>query len=150
VEELYLNTVLLRNHFPEIPKFFMQRKDAKNANIALMDVFFNKSDVTVVRENDFNTAIELNPQISSKLIVLDKSEPYMTMVGVVSKHISEDEYKSFVDSFTKNLSNDKGKALLDLVTVSSVKIVTPEDMRDLQDLIRENASLKKSRGNLIK
>lgn len=147
VEELYLNTVLMRSRLPEIPEYFSERKDAQSANIALMDVFFKKSDVTVVRENDYNTAVELNPQISKKLIVLDKSEPYMTMVAVVSKSISEDDFTLLINSFSKAINTDRGKKLMEIVAISDVVKVTPDDMKNLQDLIRENASLKKAAWN---
>jgi ABC-type phosphate/phosphonate transport system substrate-binding protein len=149
VEELYLNTVLMRNKLPEIPEYFSARKDAQSANIALMDVFFNKSDVTVVRENDYNTAVELNPQISRKLVVLDKSEPYMTMVAVVSKSFSEDDFKLLINTFSRAINTDQGKKLMDIVAISDVEMVTHDDMKNLQELIRENASLKKGRRNLV-
>jgi ABC-type phosphate/phosphonate transport system substrate-binding protein len=150
VEELYLNTVLLRNKLPEAPVFFKERKDAKNANVALMDVFFNNSDLTVVRENDFNTAVELNPQLAKKLVILDKSSPYLAMLGVISKSISEKDYEGFINSFNKIADTEKGRKLMDVVNVSRVVPVTPDDTSDLQALRMEYESLKQHHGELKK
>lgn len=150
VEELYLNTVLLRNKLPEAPVFFKERKDAKNANVALMDVFFNNSDLTVVRENDFNTAVELNPQLAKKLVILDKSSPYLAMLGVISKSISEKDYEGFISSFNKIADTEKGRKLMDVVNVSRVVPVTPDETSDLQALRMEYESLKQHHGELKK
>ena len=150
VEELYLNTVLLRNKLPEAPVFFKERKDAKNANVALMDVFFNNSDLTVVRENDFNTAVELNPQLAKKLVILDKSSPYLAMLGVISKSISEKDYEGFINSFNKIADTEKGRKLMDVVNVSRVVPVTPDETSDLQALRMEYESLKQHHGELKK
>ena len=150
VEELYLNTVLLRNKLPEAPLFFKERKDAKNANVALMDVFFNNADLTVVRENDFNTAVELNPQLTKKLVILDRSSPYLSMVGVVSKSISEHDFEGYINSFNKLAYSEQGKKLMDVVAVSTITPVALDEIKDLQALSMEYESLKQHRGELTK
>jgi ABC-type phosphate/phosphonate transport system substrate-binding protein len=143
-ETLFLNTSLLRNSLPEIPEFFSERKDAKNPNIALMDVFFNKTDVTVVRENEYKTAVELNPQLGKKLIILTKSEPYLATTGAIRNKISEDEFKAFVNAFQKVVNTEKGKKLMSFFSVSRVELVSSDELLNLQALMVENTMLKKS------
>ncbi len=142
-EMIYLNTLLLKNHMPEIPVYFSDRFDVKNSNTAIMDVFFGKSDVTVVRESDFKTAVELNPQIGKQLIVVDKSVPYIYTVGAVSKKIPADQIAR-VFSIIKDFSNTaKGKSLLSIVQVNAVTSISMEDTQSLRDLLKEYNALKK-------
>lgn len=149
IEALYLNTNLLRNKLSEIPEFFSERRDAKSPNVALMDVFFNKSDITVVRENEYKIAIELNPQLSKKLIILDKSEPFIVTLGLVSNKISEAEFARVVQSFNNIVTTEKGKKLLDIVLVNRIAVVSPDDLNSLQELLSENIVLKQSKSAAV-
>lgn len=150
IEELYLNTVLLRSKLPEIPVFFRERREAKSPNIALMDVFFNNSDVTVVRENEYNIAVELNPQLSKKLIVLGKSEPYLATVGFLSDKFPDEDFKGLVDAFQKVANSEMGKKLMDIVQVSGVAMVALDDVKNVQELVTENALLRRAAGRATK
>lgn len=144
IEQLFLNTILLRNQLPEIASFFQVRQEAKSPNVALMDVFFNNSDVTVVREDEFNIAIELNPQLGKKLTVISRSEPYLVTVGVINKKVGTEEFKRFVQSFNQVLDSERGKKLMDIVMVSKVAIVTDQEIDNLHELLMEYRQLKKS------
>ncbi len=144
VEALYLNTLLLRNQLPEIQGFFSERLDAKNSNIAIMDVFFGKSDATVVRESEFLTAVELNPQIGQKLAILDKSPPYIPAVGGVRKTVDREKIKTLMQDIEKITASSKGAKILTLTQATSIETISRDEMRSVFDLIKEYESLKKS------
>lgn len=143
MEMLYLNTLLLRNRFPEVPDFFNVQPEIKTTNVALMDVFFKKADIAVIRENEYKIAAELNPQLAKQLIVLDQSAPMMTTLGVVSNKLSESEFNQFFASFNKIVKTEKGKKLLELVQVDDVALTTDKDLKNVADLVAELASLRK-------
>lgn len=81
IEKLFLNTMLLENKEVEIDSFFSERLIPKNINTGIMDVFFGRSDITLVRESEYKTAIELNPQLAQKLTILAESEPFLVLVA---------------------------------------------------------------------
>lgn len=137
MEALYLNTILLKNKLPEIPDFFDELTSVKSPNMALMDIFFNRSDVTVVRENEYIIATELNPQLAKQLVVLDKSPPLIPVLGVVSNRISEDEFSNFLLSFKKITQTDRGRNLMALVQVEDVAKISPDDLSAVEDLLNE-------------
>lgn len=146
VEALYLNTILLRNQLPEMQTFFSEQRNAKSTNIALMDVFFNKADITVVRENEYNIAVELNPQLAKKLTVLSKSEPILTTLGAINHHkITEQEFTEFLESFNQIVHSKKGEKLLGFIRIESVAAVFPDDMSTVESLLDEQAALRKIR-----
>lgn len=82
LEQVYLETLLLKNNLGTLDKFFAKKAHVKNSQIALLDIFFGKTDVTLVPEHALETAGELNPQIKKNLMVLAKSEPMITRMVV--------------------------------------------------------------------
>jgi|GEM_PF-1426649 len=149
IEALYLNTLLLKNQLPEIPAFFASRLEAKNANVAIMDVFFDKSDVTIVRESEFLTAMELNPQIGRKLVILDKSVPMIPALGSVRKTLDSEKNRNLMKDIEKVSDTSKGSRILSMSQASSIAIISPDEMKGVFDMVREYESLKKtkSQGN---
>ncbi len=143
VEALYLNTLLLRNQLGEIPEFFSLRLDAKNANVAIMDVFFGKSDAAVVRESEFLTAIELNPQIGKRLMVLDKSVPCLPALGAVRKTLDREKVKNLMLDIERVSDNRRGGKILTLTQANSIVRISREEMHSVLDMMKEYETLKK-------
>lgn len=144
LETLYLNTSLLRLNLPQVTEFFSEIKEPSSPNTALMDVFFNQSDVTIVRENEYNTAVELNPQLAKKLMIVEKSEPYISMVGAMTNKVSDEELIAAVASFNKVATTEKGLALMNIVSMNRIAILTSAEMMNLHNLVKENAALRQS------
>ena len=145
VETIYLNTLLLKNKLPEIPGFFAEQRDAKNPNIAMMDVFFEKSDATIIRESEFQTAVELNPQIGKKLIVLAQSPLYLPTLGGVKKEVRGDNLNDLVKALGKITSTEKGRKLLGISQASSIESISLDEVQSVRDLLAEYQSLKNQR-----
>lgn len=143
VEAMYLNTLLLKSRLPEIPEFFSERLDAKNPNIAIMDVFFRKSDATIVRESEYLTAIELNPQLGKKLAILNKSAPYIPALGAVRKSLDREKIRSLMQDIEKVSATSKGEKILALTQANSIVIISHEEVQSVIDLMREYASFSK-------
>lgn len=151
LEVLFMNTILLRNKLPEMQTFFSDRIEAKSTNVALMDVFFGKSDVTVARENEYNTAVELNPQLAKNLIILDKSPAMLSALGVINnKRITEQEFMDFLASFNSIIQNKDGEKLLALMQIDSVNAVYSDEVSNVESLLDERASLRKEKREPLK
>lgn len=144
MEALYLNTLLLRNQLPEIPEFFSERQDSKNSNLAIMDVFFNKSDATVVRESEYLTAIELNPQIGKKLVVIDKSVPYLPAIGGIRKIFDKEKVKRLMEDIERVSDTTQGSRVLTLTQATSIVKIKRDQMSSTIDLMSEYETLRKA------
>ena len=144
IEEVYLNTLLLKAGLAEIPGFFSARIEAKNSNIAIMDVFFNKSDITIVLEREFATAIELNPQLGRKLFILSRSPPLVPAMGSVRKDIDRESIAALKTALKRYGNNDKGNRVLSASQASSIEDISTEDVQGVRDLLREYQSLRQS------
>jgi hypothetical protein len=144
LEALYLNTQLLRYQQPEISEFFSSRLEAKNANIALMDVFFDKSDITVVRQSEFQTAVELNPQLGKKLIILDQSVPFLPVLGSHRKELDNNKITTLMKRIESMSDAGTGNKLLSITQAVALVVTTREELNSVTDLLREYNTLKQS------
>lgn len=143
LEKLYLNTLLLRKKLPEVSEFFSRQIEAKSSNLAIMSVFFNNSDATIVYENQFKTATELNPQIGEKLLVLETSPAYLGMLGGARKNLSEVQQDEFTALFKKMSQTKKAKQILAMVDAEYIDIVNDEELQSVRELMKEYQTLKK-------
>jgi ABC-type phosphate/phosphonate transport system substrate-binding protein len=142
METLYLNTLLLENQQPEIGQFFSERLTPKNTNTGIMDVFFGRSDITIVRESEYKTAIELNPQIAKKLYVLAESAPYLVLVGAAKSTLSPASHKTALQSLYDISSTEKGQQLMRIIHAQSFETVWLSDLENVRELLRRYQSLK--------
>jgi len=145
IEELYLNTFLLRNGLPEIPDFFSERSDPKTASIAIMDVYFGKAEMTVVPERDFKTATELNPQVGKQLVILDSSPPMIPTIGAVSKVIDHET----INGLMKDIEaiSRKGGKLSGVIQNQSIVKISRDEINSVIELKREYEALKTNKPN---
>jgi ABC-type phosphate/phosphonate transport system substrate-binding protein len=143
VSVLFLNTLLLDNQQSEIPAFFSEVFDSKNANVAIMDVFFGKSDITIVRESEFKNAIALNPQVESQLTVLIKSPSYINMVGAGKKSIDSKKFKDIMFSMTGVSKTESGKKLFKVIQADELHLISRADLSEVNALMSHYKTLKK-------
>ena len=149
METLYLNTLLLENQQPEIGQFFAERLTPKNTNTGIMDVFFGRSDITLVRESEYKTAIELNPQIGKKLTILAESDPYLVLIGGTKSSISASAHKSALQSILELSSTEKGQQLMRIIHAQSFETVSISDLENVRELMRRYQTLKSKNNNPI-
>ena len=142
MELLFLNTLLLENQQSEYTTFFSDRLIPKNTNTGMMDVFFGKSDLTIVRESEYKTAVELNPQLGKKLAILTKSEPFLVLIGGAKDNMPEASHKAAVDSLIQLSSTEKGLQLMKIIHADSFESATKSDLNNVRDLLKRYQSLK--------
>lgn len=145
VAEVYLNTLLLNRDSLEAPAFFHEVFASKNADIAIMDVFFGKSDVTIVRESEYKHAISLNPQIGEQLAVLDKSPQFLDIVSASRKSIPEQKFKDTMLAVTGVTKTVNGKKLFKVINADALQIISRSDFSEVHELLTRYQTLSKSK-----
>lgn len=113
-----------------------------------MDVFFGKSDLTIVRESEYKTAVELNPQLGKKLAILTKSEPFLVLIGGAKDNMPEASHKAAVDSLIQLSSTEKGMQLMKIIHADSFESATKSDLNNVRDLLKRYQSLKAKQSSL--
>jgi ABC-type phosphate/phosphonate transport system substrate-binding protein len=144
MEKLFLNTMLLENQAPELDSFFAESINPKNINTGIMDVFFGRSDITIVRESEYKTAIELNPQLAKKLTVLAESEPFLVLVAGAKTTMPNKSHQAAMQSLVDLSSTEKGKQLMRIIHAESFEEVSSKDLDNVRDLLKRYKTLKSS------
>lgn len=142
IEKLFLNTMLLENQEAELDTFFSEQLIPKNINTGIMDVFFGRSDITLVRESEYKTAIELNPQLAKKLTILAESEPYLVLVAGAKTIMPYKSHQAAIQSLIDLSSTEKGKQLMRIIHAESFEEVSNKDLDNVRDLLKRYKTLK--------
>ena len=142
MEMLYLNTLLLENQQLESDQFFSEHLTPKNTNTGIMDVFFGRSDITLVRESEYKTAVELNPQIAKKLSILAESEPFLVLIGGAKKTVAPETHKAAMQSLIDLSSTEKGQQLMRIIHAQSFETVSTNDLNNVKELLNRYQSLR--------
>lgn len=139
---LYLDTLLLENKFPDYKSMFASVQKSKNSNQSIINVFFNKNDVALVTESEFEIASELNPQIKLQLAVIQASEPYYSFISAATKTMDTD-LMNIAKQAALNLDKTvKGKNILKLFKSSGLLETDISGLENIRNLIQKNQQLK--------
>ncbi len=147
MEKLFLNTLLLENQESELDSFFSERLVPKNTNTGIMDVFFGRSDITLVRESEYKTAVELNPQLGKKLAILAESEPFLVLVAGAKTTMPEKSHQAAMQSLIDLSSTEKGKQLMRIIHAESFEGVSNKDLDNVRELAKRYKTLKAKASN---
>ena len=98
----------------------------------LLDVYFNKSDFTVVSKIVYDDMLLLNPSLKKNLIILEKSKPmFFFALGLFHKSTS----KELIDSFMKVVYSKKFDEMFrDLFTPLNLYGMQKTSFNELEDI----------------
>lgn len=106
VGEMFLDVLLMENGLPDAENLFEEISYSRQANSALIDLFFGKSDAALVTDFLLESALELNPQLEEKIIPFSISPPYVHVVITFNEYFSK-ELLTQVDPFILRLHEDR-------------------------------------------
>ncbi len=142
LEELYLDTLLLKKFHKDAKAFFGKTRYVKQYNKAIMKLFFNKSDAALVTRQSFELAAELNPQIAKKL-----KPVYAFSIPVNNGSFFRKDYsdKNIINyqkiAFNLN-KTPRGKQILQVFKCDKIVENSLDDIRIVQKVQREYRQLK--------
>jgi len=125
----------------EITKRILEKK---KESTAILNVFFNKSDFAIVRKKTWDIISELNPTISKKLEIVQKSEKiHIPFIGLFRKDINKLSIESFF-KLSKDLNEIKGSQhIIALLKFNSLFRVNNDYLKNLDKYYNEYFILQK-------
>lgn len=130
--EIYLD-VLSKKHFNQsYAQSFKLIKREKKAHQLILKLYFDQADLTCVYRNAYQVAIEMNPELEKKLIVLSEIEHVPQGMGFFHKKTPEDFRARVIALATKMHERPRGEQLLQLFK-SDYAVYT--DLNDLAGAI---------------
>lgn len=140
---LWLDTMLMKEGLPPGKEFFSSIHEAKKAAQAVLPVFFGQADACVVLRRDFETMVELNPQVGETLVIQRVSPGFLRGLICIRKGYG---YRDLAKrSFAELHSDPSGRQLLALFRVDKLIPFDPSYLESVRGLFREYRALRKGR-----
>ncbi len=143
--EYWLNYLLQKKHFGSADDFFKSQTFVTKDSKAIVSVFFNKADACVVNYNQFQTMVQLNPQIGQDLVVIAQSPAFARGMFCLKKTLDE-KIKQIITNAALDLNkSQRGKQILAFFGQSSMIPSKPEYLETLRELVQNSKALAKKR-----
>jgi len=139
---LWLDTLLMRQGMRNPERFFSNAREITKPSASIFAVFFRKADACIVTQRSLRVMSELNPQLSSDLLVLEESPPWPTSIIAVRKGLPVQHRKTIQEVLGTLDQSTQGKQLLTLFRMDSLALFRPEYLSRLEELFKENKDLK--------
>lgn len=135
--QLFLDVSLAKAGFPSSQQFFSTVLDSNDNNSAVLDIFFDKADIAVVSNLAYEIAIELNPQIATKLDILMASEPMVPFIIGINKRVPN-SFLLPIDNILENLlENPRTRHILSLFKADDVVKIDSAQLESVKALKQE-------------
>lgn len=133
----WLGTVLAASGLPQPEKFFASQKLTDNLNQVVLPVFFRRADAACVAKRNWETAVELNPQLARDVRALAVS-PKLVPIGIAFRRgCSVEGRKVLIDSILKVNSVAAGQQIVSLYQSKGFTVTTTALMESTIAMIRQ-------------
>ena len=132
---LYVDTLLLKNNKPTSDKYFKSIRLNINGSASLLELFFKKADAVAIYKDEYDLAIELNPQLAPSTRVLYTSEAVISNVIALRKNLPEKRSDLFISMATNIHHSKRGENYLDILGGGKITRFNYRDLQSVQKMI---------------
>jgi ABC-type phosphate/phosphonate transport system substrate-binding protein len=134
----WLESVLAKKMFSDARGFFSTIQEADRASQVILPVFFGQADACLANQTEFETVAEMNPQISRRLRILERSPGYLTGVIAVRKDSTSERRNALLDAIQQLQSEPRGVQLLTLFRINRLIPFKAEHLASVEQLLKEH------------
>lgn len=145
VGKIYIDTLLMQKNFAKHEDYFSKTVEYKKCSKVLLDLFFKKIDIAVIRQGTFNLVNELNPQVGRSIAVLESRVLGDGMVGFFSKNADKNLITNFYKGIDKVNNSVRSQQILTLFKADFIEKVDKESLKILEMFYLEYVKLGKGR-----
>ena len=127
LSRLWMDTVLWKRGYRSCDLFFTQIKAAKKTSQLLLSVFFGQADACIISASAYAVMAELNPQIDTRLEILDRS-PQLVMLLLCATDLAEQDMRNAL--LTEALSSDTDPAVRQALIMVQMERIIPFKQTD--------------------
>lgn len=143
ISDLWLETYCLRTFQKTCAKAGMQVSTEQRSRQLVHKLFFDKADVALVRGYAYELALELNPQISQRIDILEKIDIYPGALGLFGRQVSS-AFREYVIAQVPRLhDHPRGRQILEVLQTSRVGRVPHSLLDPIRDLVKEHEMLSR-------
>jgi hypothetical protein len=110
----WMGTLLAANNLPQADHFFASQKSIDNLNQVVLPVFFHRADAACLARRNWETAVELNPQLGRDLSILAVSPRVVPIAIAFRRGCSPEGRKMLIDAIQRVASVSAGQQIVTL------------------------------------
>jgi len=146
VSELFMDYFALKNFKQSYKSSFKVLPQVDKVNQLLLKVFFDEADITAVYQNFYQTAIEMNPQLASKLKILAHVDNVPAAGNFFRKGVSVEFQEKVIKHALTLTDNPRGAQLLEMFRSNRIIRSNPEgDLMSVKQLLKERQAMLNGR-----
>lgn len=143
--EIYLRHYTLKHH-GKLPSEFLKLHQRGNSRLALYDLFFDKTDFAVIPQESLKIAEEMNPQISDRIAVIDRSPPVMIYAAsCTSRRVAENLLEILKRANKEIRHTPEGREISDMLQIDRQWEADISLFRPYLDYVRETEAMTRQR-----
>jgi ABC transporter, phosphonate, periplasmic substrate-binding protein len=133
----WLGTLLAGNSLPGAERFFGAQKLTDNLNQVLLPVFFRRADAACISKRNWETTIELNPQLGRDLRAVAIS-PKLVPLGIAFRRgCSAEGRRTLIESILKVSSLTGGQQIISLYQARDFVVRPTSVMNRTLEMVRQ-------------
>lgn len=134
----WLDTMLAARSLPAAAHFFPRLTDCEKLSQALLPVFFRRLDGACVARRNWDTAVELNPQLGRDLWPLAVSPPVIPCGIGVRRGSNPAAVKIFIDSMLRLSGEPEGRQILALYQATGFVVRPLSVLNETLEMVRQH------------
>lgn len=125
-------------------KVISNQVDVTKASRALLNLFFDKADFTLIKKEVYNNMLILNPAMKKKLKVVTESQKmFLYGIGVFNKKTNESLVKKFFKYTNNENVMNQLEPIYKLLDQTSIQPILKEELAPMVTFFKEYQELKK-------
>ncbi len=133
----WLETTLTASALPPAQQFFSSISSRDNINQVALPVFFRRVDVACLARQNWETAVELNPQLGRSLRVFAVSPKLVPILLAFRRHCSEAGRKALIDAILNIAAVPAGQQIAALYQSHSFVLRTAAVLKTTVDMLTD-------------
>ena len=133
----WLGTMLAASGLPQAERFFASQKSTDNLNQVVLPVFFRRADAACLARRNWETEVELNPQLGRDLHPLAVSPKIVPIAIAFRRGCSAEGRKALITSILKGASVTGGKQIVTLYQSHGFIVRPTSVMNGTVDMVRQ-------------
>lgn len=142
--QVWLDKLSLQSNKRSYKTLIKEETKKKTESLAILDVYFKKSDFAIISRLAWETMIELNPSLVKKVKIVQKSEKiFFFSVAFLKKKKNKELEKVFLRITKEEKFKSKINQLLMLAKAHSMEIKDKNYLNKIENFYKEYLELKK-------
>jgi hypothetical protein len=133
----WLGTLLAANNLGPAEHFFAEQSAVSSLNQVVLPVFFRRAGAACLARKDWDTAVELNPQLGRDLRAIALSPRLIPIVIAFRRNSNEASRKAVIDSILRVSSFPAGKQIISLYQSNGFVTLPTSAMKNTLEMARQ-------------